>query len=192
MIESETETGGETVVSEIVVGEEGQAQENDELESRARTAEERAGELAERISSLEAELVEASAQNERGETRRKLDELLRQSGTIDLEAARTLAEGLIDSEELDATQAVATLKREKAFLFEMPKRGPSAMSGAGRFASELEGVATAARSTGDRREHAALHAPSAQRVGGTPRRTTKSESKTGNTNSTRLDTKREE
>lgn len=152
MIESETETGTEVVVSEDVVGEESPTTGNDELESRARAAEERAGELEARIASLEGELVEISSRHERDEVRNRLDELLRDSGAIDLEAARTLAEGLIEGEELDAPQAVATLKREKAFLFEMPKRGPSAMSGAGRFAGELEGVASAARSSGDRGE----------------------------------------
>ncbi len=152
MIENETETGGETVVREDVVGEESPTTGNDELESRARAAEERASELEERIASLEADLVEVSTQNERGEAKRRLEELLRLGGAIDLEAARTLAEGLIEGEELDAPQAVATLKREKAFLFEIPKRGPSAMSGAGRFSSELDGVASAARSSGDRRE----------------------------------------
>lgn len=152
MIESETETGGEVVVSEDVVGEESPTTGNDELESRARASEERAGELEARIASLEGELVEISSQQERNEVRHRLEELLRDSGAIDLEAARTLAEGLIENEELDATQAVATLKREKVFLFEMPKRGPSAMSGAGRFSSELDGVASAARSSGDRRE----------------------------------------
>ena len=51
-----------------------------------------------------------------------------------------------------ALHEVATLKREKVFLFATPKRGPSAMSGAGRFVGELDGVASAARSSGDRGE----------------------------------------
>ncbi len=146
MIESEVGTCEEVLVPDAP------PEELEELQERARAAEERASESEARIAELEAQLAGISGEQEQEASAHEMQSLLCDAGAIDLEAASILAAGLIDCEELSPAQAVATLKREKAFLFAAPARSLSAMSSGGRFASELESVASAARSSGNRRE----------------------------------------
>ncbi len=146
MIDEETGTG------EVVGREESAHVGVEELTTRAEVAEHRSEQLASQVASLEAELADLAATQEQAEAARQLETLLRKAGAVDIEAAQTLAAELIESEELDAPEAVATLKRDKQFLFATPTQEFSAMSGGGRIGSDLEQVASAARSTGDRRE----------------------------------------
>jgi hypothetical protein len=123
---------------------------------RAQAAEQQLEEINNEISAMQAKLTEASQTIVGLERRQKVDALLTDAETIDLETARLLTEqavALMDDPEVEL--AVEDLKRHKPYLFRHRQaNGVSAMAPSidpqGHDPAEL--AAEHATKTGDRRD----------------------------------------
>jgi len=128
------------------------AHEQLECERRALDAERRAEELEQDLASLRDEVAAMEAARQQHEQQSELEGLLREAGAVDIEAASALVRGLMESEQLDAPQAVGRLKQDKAFLFASPRSPLSAMSALASGSGALDRAAHAACRSGDRRD----------------------------------------
>jgi len=136
-----------------LAGEDAQAPgrgEEGALRKRALSAERKAAELEARVSELEKELAESRAAMASAARGAEIDRLLVGAGAIDLEAARLLVEAAMSAGGVDAAEAVATLRRRKAFLFTPAGSGSGAMAAAAGERGALPDLADAARTSGDR------------------------------------------
>jgi len=124
---------------------------------RAQAAERELEQLKSAYEQVRQSLDETKQTLEAVERRRRVDELLIDSETIDLEAARLLTEAAIEAmDEPDVEAAVSELRRRRPYLFRRSERsGGGAMSGKSRGAnggSGLDEAARAAVGSGDRRD----------------------------------------
>ncbi|MAY75641.1 MAG: hypothetical protein CMJ31_13180 [Phycisphaerae bacterium] len=116
---------------------------------------------AARIAELERELAQSRERATQAERRHEIDRALALAGAVDIETALVMTENVLArSQSDDVADAIATLRREKPFLFTplataAPSSiGSSVMSGERPRddAATLSDLAHAARTSGDRRE----------------------------------------
>lgn len=93
---------------------------------RAQQAEQQFEQMRRELEQTRQRLAETDAQVTRLERRQRIDQLLAESDTIDMQAARLLTESAIEAmDEPDVEAAVADLRRHKPYLF-----GRSSLAGA--------------------------------------------------------------
>lgn len=123
---------------------------------RAQQAEQRLGDLERELGELRSAYAASQETITALERRERIDALLTESGTIDLEAARLLTEvAVAGMEEPDVSAAVADLRRHKPYLFDRGGVGlPSAMGPREpeHAPDPAADAADQARTSGDRRD----------------------------------------
>jgi len=122
-------------------------------QQRARAAEQRLEALAAERDRFKQQLEQTQQTVAALERRQKIDQLLAESDTVDLEAARLLTEvAVAQMDEPDVKLAVEDLRRDKPYLFRAPE-SVSAMSPAldPPPGAPQEDAAARAAQTGDRR-----------------------------------------
>ena len=126
--------------------------------ARAEEAEAQVEQLQAKVGELETALEQAAETISHVERRGEIDRELTSAKAMDLETARMLTEAVIgEMDEPDVSIAVRELCDRKPFLFACKRHGQSggvSMSPAARFGGdeELDGMASRARSSGDRSE----------------------------------------
>lgn len=123
---------------------------------RALAAEAKVAQLQADLATLKSKLEKANSEAKAGEQRRRIEQELGASDTLDLEVTRLLTEIAIgDMADPDIAGVVADLKRRKPFLFKRAAAGGgfSAMSPqpSAPARTTLTDLAAEARSSGDRR-----------------------------------------
>lgn len=125
---------------------------------RALRAEAKVDELSQQLAQAKSELTKSAAALADARAEADLDRAVHTSQPIDPDIARTLIKDALTKGAKSTTDALATLKRTKPFLFRAPDRQsdrPSSMSPdipfTGHIAPSLTDLADAARSTNDRR-----------------------------------------
>lgn len=124
---------------------------------RAQTAEQQLEETRNRLSEIEAQLSSADETIEHLERSQRVNELLTDADTIDIDTARLLTEAaLLQMEIPDLETAVSNLKRQKPFLFRHRRPASRAMSAhvpdPAAMDQDLEHAAAQAAATGHRRD----------------------------------------
>lgn len=123
---------------------------------RAQAAEQQIASIQQQLDQAQQRYEEAEQAIESLERRQRIDELLAEADTVDMEAARLLTEVAVQSmDEPDLAEAVDDLRRHKPYLFHREGRGVGGLA----LAPRLEGVddplaqaAEQAQHSGDRRD----------------------------------------
>jgi len=119
---------------------------------RAQTAEQQLDATRSKLAELRTQLDESQELIASLERRQKIDALLAESDTIDLDAARLLTERIVlEMSDPDVRTAVEDLRRHKPYLFRQ-RHARSSAAALGESVQAVDQVAAEARTTGDRRD----------------------------------------
>ncbi len=120
---------------------------------RAQAAERQTQALQERVNEMTGTLAENEQALASMERRQRIDALLSDADTMDLEAARLLTEAAVaQMDQPDVDFAVADLRRHKPYLFRAKHRTASAMGAEPQEAAPLDDAAEQAVASGNRRD----------------------------------------
>jgi hypothetical protein len=132
------------------------AERRDATHGQEPAAEESGRDERRRAEEAERALKETRQQLEQTERRQRIDELLMEAETVDLESARMLTEAAVQQmDEADVQAAVEDLRQRKPHLFRQAGgsgRGAMGAKAPGGSSERLDDVAETAAMSGDRRD----------------------------------------